>query len=289
MGFVFDIDNYLNPFVPAPRLNRLPLFISWFLGYRPKEFKPINNQWLTLLSVFISTFTGLIVVLITFNYSKHFIDRGVPVIIPSLGASSILIYNSLGAPLAQPRNFIFGTFISSFVGIVIMRFFMTHADNEQFLWTGAALATACSSVLMSLLDCVHPPAGAAALLPLVDTQIRELSWYYLPVQLISMGEMLVVACLMNNVILKYPAYWWTAKPLAKTVIVADGETEERTTGVETSEKTEENGTPSIVITVDDIRFPPNIEISQEYHRLMLDLQQHLRDSHVNQHQLLGQS
>ncbi len=39
----FDIDKYLNRFVPRSRLYLLPQPISWFLGYRDKPRKEIGN------------------------------------------------------------------------------------------------------------------------------------------------------------------------------------------------------------------------------------------------------
>lgn len=299
MVHTFDIDNYLNPFIPAPRLDKLPYWISRFLGYRPLDFKPYKNQWLNLASVFLSTFTGLLIVLITFNFSKFFIAKGAPVIIPSLGASSILIYNAVGAPLAQPRNLLVGTFVSSFIGIVIMKLFMTHPSKEEFLWLGAALSTAASSVVMSLLDCVHPPAGAAALLPLVDDQIRLLGWYYLPVQLISMGEMLFIALLFNNVVLRYPVYWWTGKSLEKihrrptierihkqpTII-----DEMRQIGEESED--EELNLPwegvkdhyfSLKIAPNEVHLPPDVEFDEETAGMIRSLQARLQGLEYQYH------
>lgn len=271
---MFDIDQYLNPYIPAPRLNLLPYFIAHFLGYRRKDFRPLTNPWLTLASVLISTFTGMLVVLITFKFSKHFINQGVPVIIPSLGATAILMYNEMTSPFGQPRSVFCGTVLSSFVGVVIMRLFMTHLSNEEYLWVGAALSVACASVLMSLFGCIHPPAGAAALLPLVDVQVCKLSWYYIAIQIISLCEMMTIACLFNNILLRYPVFWWTSEPLAKTP-QRGNHYEDQTDVAGIEQRSAE--CPAIIITSTTLSLPRNMRLNQECETLITVLQTLLRE------------
>ena len=50
--------------------------------------------------------------------------------------------------------------------------------------------------------------GATALLAAVDTDIRDIGWYYLPVVLLSSTLALVVALITNNVQRRYPVFWF---------------------------------------------------------------------------------
>jgi CBS-domain-containing membrane protein len=213
------VDTYTDPFIPRSQVYRLPVCLSRFLGHGTPP-RPQPNEWLVHLSVLVSTFAGLVVIMAVCKFAPEFIHHGVDEIeiIPSWGASAILIFNAMQAPLAQPRNVIFGTFISSLIGVCLMKLWMTNPANEDTLWLAGALSTAISSVLMTMTNTIHPPAGAAALLPAVDDNIRALGWWYLPVQLVSGVLIVGVACVMNNVVLQYPVYWWTAykKPDKKT-------------------------------------------------------------------------
>lgn len=57
----FDIDKYLNRFVPQSRLHRLPQPLSWFLGHRKTpQGKPGNV--LIWIWAFIGAFTGIILI-----------------------------------------------------------------------------------------------------------------------------------------------------------------------------------------------------------------------------------
>ena len=54
----FDIDRYLNPFVPAPRWHLVPRPIAHMLGYRDRPPKPIGNIVVALWSL-LGAFCGV--------------------------------------------------------------------------------------------------------------------------------------------------------------------------------------------------------------------------------------
>lgn len=60
---------------------------------------------------------------------------------------------------------------------------------------------------MQITETTHPPAGASALLPSIDTDLQDLGWYYLPVILLSSTLALAVALVLNNIQRRYPLYW----------------------------------------------------------------------------------
>ena len=61
---------------------------------------------------------------------------------------------------------------------------------------------------MQITKTTHPPAGATALLPAVSPETRAMSWYFLPVVLLSSAFVLVTALIVNNISRRYPVFWW---------------------------------------------------------------------------------
>ncbi|KAF9126799.1 hypothetical protein BGW39_006333 [Mortierella sp. 14UC] len=84
-------------------------YFSKMKGQRhdPKKLKappkqPTRIQ--VLVSSFVGSFVGIaIVASLTYN-AQWFIDRNTPVMAGSFGASAVLIYGAIEAPLSQPRN-----------------------------------------------------------------------------------------------------------------------------------------------------------------------------------------
>ena len=206
MVFKFTIDTVLNKYVPYNRLNRLPKPIRRVLGsHHPK---PVADYWIWI-EILVSSFCGIALLEGVFKSHTVFTSHHVPMIIASYGATAILCFNAHQAPLAQPRSILMGHFVASLIGVCIQKLFLLSAGGRHHYWASGALSVCVASVAMSILNCVHPPAGASALLPSVDEHTREMSWWYLPVQLILSVLIICVAMITGNVIRKFPAYWWT--------------------------------------------------------------------------------
>ena len=80
-----------------------------------------------------------------------------PFIIAPFGASAVLIYSAVSSPLAQPRNLVLGHLVSGAIAITICNMFGNSV-------VATVLAVTASIVVIMLLDVVHPPGGATALL-----------------------------------------------------------------------------------------------------------------------------
>lgn len=78
----FDIDRYINRFVPPSWLHRLPKPIARFLGYRHPPAPPIGNV-LVWWWAFIGAFSGILIVEAVFHTNKLQAE-GVPLVIASL-------------------------------------------------------------------------------------------------------------------------------------------------------------------------------------------------------------
>jgi HPP family len=211
--FNFDIDDYLDSFVPRPRLHLLPKPISRLLGYRQTPRQPIGNL-ITCIWAFIGALIGISLTSLLSTILPFRGSSNTPVMIASFGASAILEYNSISSPLAQPRSVILGQAFSSVIGIAITKAFQLSNDFENLRWLAGALAVATASAVMSLTKTLHPPAGATAMLAATTPQITDLGWYLVPSVLLGCVVTLLVACVVNNIQRQFPLYWWTEHDLS---------------------------------------------------------------------------
>ncbi|KAI8149405.1 HPP family protein [Fennellomyces sp. T-0311] len=195
----------------ADYLHVLQRWIKHFLGIR-KETPPRIPIWRACFWSFVGAFCGISVLEILFTYTPAFQNHNVPMVVASCGASAVLIYGAIEAPLAQPRALFCGNLIASFIGVCIHKLFLEIKTPETYVnevrWVGGATSVALTLVAMQLTKTVHPPCGATALLPLAQPDIGELGWLYIGIMALSSTIMLVVALLIDNIERRYPVYWW---------------------------------------------------------------------------------
>lgn len=83
-----------------------------------------------------------------------------PLLVAPMGASAVLVFAVPASPLAQPWPVIGGNVISVLVGV-------SAARLVPSLPIAVGLAVGGAIVVMSLLRCLHPPGGAAALIAVI--------------------------------------------------------------------------------------------------------------------------
>lgn len=209
MVFKFTIDNITNKYLPGSIVPKLPRPLQHFLGGNSHNPATVPD-YIIWLDILVSSFCGIALLEGLFKSHNVFTDHhNAPMIIASYGATAILCFNAVGVPLAQPRNIIFGHFVSALIGVCISKLFGLSEAGEKSIWAGGALSVGLASVAMLILNCVHPPAGASALMPCVDEGIRSMSWWYLPAHLVSSVLITCVALITVNVVRRYPQYWWS--------------------------------------------------------------------------------
>lgn len=79
-----------------------------------------------------------------------------PLLVAPMGASAVLVFAVPASPLAQPWSVIGGNTVSALAGVAAARL-VPDASLAAGLAVGGAI------LAMSLLRCLHPPGGAAAL------------------------------------------------------------------------------------------------------------------------------
>ncbi|KAF9521772.1 HPP family-domain-containing protein [Crepidotus variabilis] len=199
---------------PPNTLAHFPRWFSHWFGYRAGP-PPKHPDYLIWFWSWIGAFCGISVIQAVFEQAKYFVKKGVPTIIASYGASAVLIYGAIEAPLAQPRALFGGHFLGALIGVIFTKLFHLLPTEEHFQrlrWLAGSLSCATALVVMQMTGTTHPPAGATALLAAVDDDVLAIGWYYLPVVLLSSALALGVALLVNNIQRRYPVFWFYPAP-----------------------------------------------------------------------------
>ncbi len=116
-------------------------------------------------------------------------------IVPSLGATAVLVFAAPHAPLSQPWNVVVGHLVSAVVGVAAMR---TCGDVSIVLAT--AVAAGLSVTAMAYLRAIHPPGGATAMIAVLGGEpVRALEFgYALSPILVCVALMLLTAFVFHG-------------------------------------------------------------------------------------------
>lgn len=212
--WTFDIDRFINPFVPPPPWQYLPYPVAYIFGYRREKPGSIGTI-LPVIWAFIGIFIALSVIELASERIPSFVERGAPIIVASFGAGAVLEFYAIESPLAQPRNFFGGQLIAAIIGVSIGKLFLLSDSFSSIQWLGGAISCATVTSIMALTKTIHPPAGATGLIAVVDNRVLDLGWFFIPVVAFNCTIMFGVALLVNNVQRAYPVYWWTPEKLGR--------------------------------------------------------------------------
>lgn len=102
-----------------------------------------------LLAAFVGSFCG-IAVTAYFSFIYH-----AALLVPSFGASAVLLYAAPHLPMAKPKSVLGGHLVSALVGVTVYQLFGLY-------WWSLALGVSLAIVAMMITDTLHPPGGATA-------------------------------------------------------------------------------------------------------------------------------
>jgi CBS domain-containing membrane protein len=146
-------------------------------------FKPILAG-ATLPERLIGCAGAVVCIALTMLVCARFLPPGdIPVIVAPLGASAVLLFAVPSSPLAQPWPVIGGNIVSVLIGVTAV-----HWIPHPVLAAGVAVGGAI--LAMSLLRCLPPPGGAAALTAVIGGPVIHASGYafaFMPVGLNSVA------------------------------------------------------------------------------------------------------
>jgi len=182
--------------VEEVKVNDKKTFAAAYLckmkGGRCSDLPPVNWKGLSITAFGSLLGIGLIAWLGSFYK--------LPLLIPSFGASAVLLYAACHVPMAQPRNVMGGHLISATAGVLTYCFL-------GGAWWSIAVGVTIAIILMSLTHTLHPPGGATAFMAVYTGQ--DFNFILSP---IGMGALflILIALLVNNLSpeRRYPHYWF---------------------------------------------------------------------------------
>jgi len=166
-----------------------------FLGIEPERVSHTEK----LVSA-VGGFLGiLLIAVITFLTTD--INAAV-IIVPSMGASAVLLFAVPHGKLSQPWALFGGHMISALIGVLCFKLIA-----DPFLAAGLAVGLAIGA--MHLLGCIHPPGGATALAAVIGgPAIHELGFGYALVPILINSVVIFVVAVGFNALFpwrRYPA------------------------------------------------------------------------------------
>jgi CBS-domain-containing membrane protein len=129
-------------------------------------------------------------------------DQVSVLIVPSMGASAVLLFAAPHAPFSQPWNVLAGHILSAVIGVACWQW-IPYPTVAASAGVGLAIAA------MYLARCLHPPGGATALAAVIGSaELHRLDFSYLiqPI-LFNVALILLIAFLFNGFFKgrRYPA------------------------------------------------------------------------------------
>jgi len=151
-----------------------------FLGI-PAATPPRSEQWAAALG-------ALLGIAIAISITHALLGpRAMVFVVPSLGATAVLVFAAPHSVFAQPWSVIAGNVLSALVGVLCQQLF----TGEPTLAAAAAVALAIAA--MHAARCLHPPGGATALAAVIGgAEIHKLGFAY-ALSPIGISSLLLVA------------------------------------------------------------------------------------------------
>lgn len=160
----------------------------------------------------VSTAGGALVIFCIFYITRASLGpTGILLIIPSMGASAVLLFAVPHGALSQPWNVFGGHIVSALVGVTC-----AIATSNEII--AASLAVGLAVGAMHYLRCIHPPGGATALAAVIGGDVTHALGYQFVITpvMINVLVMLVVAVAFNYLFpwRRYPE-WLVKEPETK--------------------------------------------------------------------------
>jgi len=162
---------------------------------RFKIFFCIERSRISKSEKIVATVGSILGISISFYISYLFLGPEAAIfLVPSMGATAVLLFALPHGALSQPWALFMGNLMSAFIGVSC---YMLVPN----IFLAAGLAVGLSIGLMHLLNCIHPPGGATALVAVVGGPvIHDLGFMYVisPV-FINVLSMFVIAIVFNSI------------------------------------------------------------------------------------------
>ena len=159
-----------------------------------RRFMAIEPESISHAEKLVASLGGMIGITLIAMISYYFTGAsGAALIVPSMGASAVLVFAVPHGKLSQPWPLIAGNLVSAFVGVVCYQLI-----PDTFLAAGIAVGLAIGA--MHIFRCIHPPGGATALAAVIGgPAINDLGFEYIltPI-LLNVLIIFIVAVVFNS-------------------------------------------------------------------------------------------
>ncbi|MDO6527840.1 HPP family protein [Motilimonas sp. 1_MG-2023] len=180
--------------------SQLPHGQKWFfrllalLGIQPKDSQStIGIPLLERVKVAIAAFITLF--LVTWVSLSLQDPQAATVLLASMGASAVIIFALPSSPLAKTWNFMASHSLACLVGLG-----MTYVVHDFALMAGFTVAAIL--MLMYIFQCIHPPAAATALVPVIASQSGGVNYTIITSVAINLVVFSAVSILLNRFVLQ---------------------------------------------------------------------------------------
>jgi CBS-domain-containing membrane protein len=175
-----------------------------FSGQRWRALLGIEGGVASHREKIVSALGGVLAIFGILVVSQFFVGGGgSPLIVASMGASTVLLFAVPHGPLSQPWPLFGGHLVSALIGVTC-----AHYIGNPLL--AASLAVGLAVGAMYYLRCIHPPGGATALSCVIGgPAVHALGYgYILTPVLLNVGIIFAIAVLFNYPFpwRRYPAY-----------------------------------------------------------------------------------
>lgn len=158
--------------------------LRW-LGVPPAGYRASEQILATLGGV-------LGIVLVTACSSAFLSPEAVVLVVPSMGASAVLLFGVPHSPLTQPWAVLGGHVVSALIGVTCYQLVPSPL-------LAAALAVGLAIGGMHLLRCIHPPGGASALTAVIGGEaVHQLGYAYAVAPVALNAAIIVLVGLLFN-------------------------------------------------------------------------------------------
>ena len=177
------------------RLGNVP-FLKVIIQERNKgrSIQPFFQKWQTF-----NAFVGGVIAISFLGIFSNW--SGYELLVAPFGASAVLLFGAPNSPFAQPKNLILGNLLGAVSAVIFVAFFGTSPFVSGF-------AVASAIALGQNFRCLHPPAGAVALLGVLSN--APPLFILIPVLSGSL-LLLVIASVFHRISINkvdYPLHWF---------------------------------------------------------------------------------
>ena len=159
-----------------------------------RSTQPSFKRW-QLIRSFIGGLIAISCLGILSNLSTY------PLLIAPFGASTVLLFGAPNSPLAQPRNLILGNIFGAISAVLSVKIL-------GLSYISCAIAVSIAISLGQIFRCLHPPAGAIAVLGVISNA----KMLYVITPVLTGSILLLILAIMFNKIFKvnpsYPIHWF---------------------------------------------------------------------------------